>query len=76
MTYEGLNGEEYTLAGDPKNAFFVNRYAKVSPYEDRAELMEAVALIGEDGIKSPQLKGKIKYYREAISYYLAAGEFR
>lgn len=71
MTYTADCGQEHTLEDDPNAAYFINAYAKTSPYEDRAELMEALALMGIDGIKSPRLRDKMNYYYEAVRYYLA-----
>lgn len=75
------DGEPYSLVGDPSftaedaggaGIWFINRSSKISPYEDRAEIFEALFLLGPDShiMKSPQIAAKLEYCERAARYYL------
>ncbi|MBO4384201.1 MAG: hypothetical protein J5854_02115 [Clostridia bacterium] len=78
--YSDADGKPYAEYGDPsftvedaKNGiWFINRSSKISPYEDRAETVEALFLLGSESpiIKSPHIAAKLTYYLEALRYYL------
>lgn len=62
----------FTFEEAPEEAYFISRYAKTFPTEDRATLVEAYLRLGPDSLimRSPHLSDKISYYIEAVRYYL------
>ena len=65
----------FTAEEGPESAYFVSRYSKTFPTEDRATLMEALVRLGGDSalMRSGHLTRKAEYYRAAIDYYLCGG---
>ena len=61
-----------TLEGGGGEVYFINRYARTSPSEDRAELIEALVRCGPGAyfLNCPRLRAKLDYYIEAVKYYL------
>lgn len=68
----GEGSPAYTAEDGSAGVWFINRSAKASPYEDRAEIFEALMLLGPDSpiIKSPHIAAKLRYCLEAVKYYL------
>ena len=70
--YSEYGSPDLTAEADPDAAYFISRYAKTFPTEDRASLVETLFRLGPDSLimRSPHLEAKLAYYAEAIRYYL------
>lgn len=64
---------EHTAEAAPSSAYFINRYCKTYPTEDRAVLFETLIRASSEAeyFRSPALRSKLDYYFGAIRYYLA-----
>ena len=62
---------------DPADVFFINRYSMTFPTEDRAVAFETMMRVSPsaDCMQSPHIRAKLKYYFEAIRYYLGSDEW-
>ena len=81
MAYTDASGTPLSESADPEfaaeapflpeNVYFVNRYSKTFPTEDRAVAFETLMRVSASAecMQSPHIRAKLSYYFNAIRYY-------